>query len=384
METSRVDSDARVPSPSGFTGGQSAASQDNLSSELDTTEVLAMLRSAVQLDDADPQGKMQALASARASSASTYEALLQKNDADLTADMREAIRLYQDVGNQMAQLQTSFVDEALGNYTSLYDEIMKIPAVNRTEQMMQFLEIFLRIAQQSRQTATTLSVLGFQTQIKELQSQAQKIRDEGAKTFDAGMARGATMMASGAAGGFAGGGAFYKQVRGTKHIQRAERLGVDYRNKEQEITKIKDDIYRLDKKSGVADDPSLLQARSAKEAELEQEFGCLNEIDRSKRAADRASKQYADSANNWTNSGITFGTFGRSAEAFAGSSLDQQANRDRSEQTERQAAATAGEQNKTLAEKFADSSQAVVASVLQTVRDVGLAEAEAYKAAARA
>jgi hypothetical protein len=69
---------------------------------------------------------------------------------------------------------------------------------------------------------------------------------------------------------------------------------------------------------------------------------------------------------------------------MAGSSLEQQANVDRSEQTERQAAATAGEQNKNLAEKFAESSQAVVASVLQTVRDVGQAEAEALKAAARA
>ena len=133
METSRVDSETRVPSPSSFTGGQSAAPQGTLGSELDATEVLAMLRSAVQLNDADPQSKMQALASARASSASTYEALLQKNDADLTADMREVIRLYQDAGDQMAQLQMSFVDEALGNYTSLYDEIMKIPAVNRTE-----------------------------------------------------------------------------------------------------------------------------------------------------------------------------------------------------------------------------------------------------------
>jgi hypothetical protein len=63
---------------------------------------------------------------------------------------------------------------------------------------------------------------------------------------------------------------------------------------------------------------------------------------------------------------------------------EQQANRARSEQTERQAASAAGEQNKNLAEKFDDSSQAVVASVLQTVRDVGQAEAEALKAAARA
>ncbi len=101
-------------------------------------------------------------------------------------------------------------------------------------------------------------------------------------------------------------------------------------------------------------------------------------------AASQASTQFNHSANNWMTAGRAFEPVGGAAGGMTGAMYDQQANRDRSEQTERQAAATAGEQNKTLAEKFADSSQAVVASVLQTVRDVGLAEAEAYKAAARA
>jgi len=381
METSRVDSETRVPSPSSFTGGQSAAPQGTLGSELDATEVLAMLRSAVQLDDADPQGKMQALASARASSASTYEALLQKNDADLTADMRAVIRLYQEAGDQMTQLQMSFVDEALGNYTSLYDEIMKIPAVNRTEQMMQFLEIFLRIAQQSRQTATTLSVLGFQTQIKELESQAQKIRDEGDQALSAGIARGVMSMTSGAIVGALGAGSAYKQVRASRNAQSADELGADHRAQQQRVAEARDDLARFDSKSGQADD---LGMRRVKVEVLNERINVLNGIEREMQAASQASTQFNHSANNWMTAGRALEPVLGASGGIAGSSYEQEANVDRSRQTEHQAAATAGEQNKTLAEKFADSSQAVVASVLQTVRDVGLAEAEAYKAAARA
>ena len=98
----------------------------------------------------------------------------------------------------------------------------------------------------------------------------------------------------------------------------------------------------------------------------------------------RASTQYSASSNNWMTAGRAAEPVVGSTGGLAGTTYDLQASEDRSEQTRRQAAATAGEQNKTLAEKFADSSQAVVASVLQTVRDVGLAEADAYKAAARA
>lgn len=384
MTPDRIDSDTRVSSPSGFTGftgGQSASSKGAQRAELDTTEVLAMLKSAIALDDADPQRKIQALASARASSASTYEALLQMSDADLTVDMREVIRVYQAAGDQMAQLQMRYVDEALGNYTSLFDEIMKIPAVNRTDQMMRFLEIFLRIAQQSRQTATTLSVLGFQTQIEELRSQAQKIRDEGDKAYAAGITRGAMSMASGAMVVGFGAGSAYQQVRGSRHAEDAANFSAQKIEKQQEIADTRERISTLERQGPLAPNNFELDMHRV---ELQTKSGELAAIQNNLNAQTRASTQYNQSANNWMTAGRAAEPLIGSTGGMTGSMYEQQANRDRSEQTERQAASAAGEQNKNLAEKFADSSQAVVASVLQTVRDIGQAEAEALKAAARA
>jgi hypothetical protein len=384
MTPDRIDSDTRVSSPSGFTsftGGQSASSQGAQRAELDTTEVLAILKSAIALDDADPQRTIQALASARASSASTYEALLQMSDADLTVDMRQVIRVYQAAGDQMAQLQMRYVDEALGNYTSLFDEIMKIPAFNRTDQMMRFLEIFLRIAQQSRQTATTLSVLGFQTQIAELRSQADKIKDEGNKAYDAGITRGAMSMASGAMVGGLGAGSAYKQVRGSRHAEDAANFSAQKIEKQQEIADTRERISTLERQAPF--EPNALEL-NVRRGELHTKSGELAAIQNNLNAETQVSTQYSQSANNWMTAGRATEPVVGAVGGMAGSSLEQQANVDRSEQTERQAAATAGEQNKNLAEKFAESSQAVVASVLQTVRDVGQAEAEALKAAARA
>ena len=378
MTPDRINSDTRVPPPP---GGQSASSHGAQRAELDTTEVLAMLKSAIALDDADPQRKIQALASARASSASTYEALLQMSDADLTADMREVIRVYRAAGDQMAQLQMSFVDEALGNYTSLFDEIMKIPAFNRTDQMMRFLEIFLRIAQQSRQTATTLSVLGFQTQIAELRSQADKIKDEGNKAYDAGITRGAMSMASGAMVGGLGAGSAYKQVRGSRHAEDAANFSAQKIEKQQEIADTRERISTLERQAPF--EPNALEL-NVRRGELHTKSGELAAIQNDLNAQTRVSTQYTQSANNWMTAGRAAEPLIGSTGGMAGSMYEQQANRARSEQTERQAASAAGEQNKNLAEKFDDSSQAVVASVLPTVRDVGQAEAEALKAAARA
>ncbi len=381
MTPVRVDRDKCTLCPPGSTGSESDSSHCAERAELDTTEVLAMLKSAIALDDADPRRKLQTLASARACSASTYEALLQMSDADLTADMREVIRVYRAAGDQMAQLQMSFVDEALGNYTSLFDEIMKIPAVNWTDQMMRFLEIFLKFAQRLGQTGTTLSVLGFQTQIEELRSQAQKIRDEGNKNYAAGITRGAMSMASGAVVGVLGAGSAYKQVRGSRHAERVENISAQKIEKQQDIEDTRQEISRLLREGPHGPDVAQLPVRHS---DLTTQRGELAQIQRDLNAQTRVSTQYTQSSNNWMTAGRAAEPLIGSTGGMAGSMYEQQANRARSEQTEHQAASAAGEHNKNLAEKSNDSSQAVVASVLQTVRDVGQAEAEALKAAARA
>ena len=337
------------------------------------SETLSMLTSAVRSEDADPHRKMQALVAARAQSGCTYEALLQISETDLTTDMREVISLYQEAGEEIQQLQRA-VDQTLGNYTSLFDEIMKIPAINRNDQMMRFLELFLQLAQQSRQTATTLSVLGFRTQIAELKLVAEKIQEEGEKTYSAGVLRGALSITSGAMVGGFGAGSAYKQVRASRHAETAERLGPERMNKQQEVAETQRQIAELEQQGGQDFQVAALRH------DLETHSAALDRLN----ASARLSTQYTHDANNWMTAGRAAEPVVGSTGGMAGTTYDLQASEDRSEQTRRQAAATAGEQNKTLAEKFADSSQAVVASVLQTVRDVGLAEADAYKAAARA
>jgi hypothetical protein len=314
---------------------------------------------------------MQALVAARAQSGCTYEALLQISETDLTTDMREVISLYQEAGEEIQQLQRA-VDQTLGNYTSLFDEIMKIPMINRNDQMMRFLELFLQLAQQSRQTATTLSVLGFRTQIAELKLMAEKIQQEGEKTYTAGVLRGALSITSGAMVGGFGAGSAYKQVRASRHAETAERLGPA----QQEVAEARRRIAQLEQQGGQEVEAELAFRR----ADLPQQTAELGRLT----ASARLSTQYTHDANNWMTAGRAAEPVVGSTGGMAGTTYDLQASEDRSEQTRRQAAATAGEQNKTLAEKFADSAQAVVASVLQTVRDVGLAEADAYKAAARA
>jgi hypothetical protein len=344
------------------------------------SEALSMLTSAVRSVDADPHRKMQALVAARANSACTYEALLQISETDLTTDMREVISLYQEAGEEIKQLQNA-VDQTLGTYTSLFDAIMKIPAVNRNDQMMRFLEIFLKIAQQSRQTSTTLSVLGFRTQIEELKLAAEKIKQEGEKTYSAGILRGALSITSGAMVGGTGGFSAQKQLAAGRQTQRVDDLDAQKFAKQQEIADTRDRITTLEREGPVV--PTAFEL-AVRRNELHTKSRELTAIQNNLNAAKSSSTAYSVSSNNWMTAGRAAEPVLSATGGMTGATFDLQASEDRSEQTQRQAAATAGEQNKTLAEKFSDSSQAVVASVLQTVRDVGLAEADAYKAAARA
>lgn len=262
-------------------------------------------------------------------------------------------------------------------YRSFFEELMAIKEVNRTDLMMEFLAIFLEIAKLMRETSTTLSTVGFQTQIAELKSVAEKIRSEGDKSYHAGMMRGGMSIASGVTVAGLGGGSGIQQMNGARLGRTAETHNFAQRDLDGAISTGQERLRELER--GGANHLTIQAATAQINSNTQQRanlrMGYLREVEQS--------KALETTANNWMTASRATDAIGGATGAMSGSAYEQQANREKTDQTLHQAASTAGEQNKALAEKSAEASQSTVAALLQAARDVGQAEGEALMAASR-
>ena len=268
-------------------------------------------------------------------------------------------------------------------YRSFFEELMAIKEVNRTDLMMEFLAAFLEIAKLMRETSTTLSTVGFQTQIAELKSVAEKIRSEGDKSYHAGMMRGGMSIASGVTVAGLGGGSGIQQMNGVRKSLDAERKSHEISDLNSRLARNQDELAALQRNGRDHKGDDSFQRRTDLTASMAADDNRLPDLRRNFQELSQQSKTLETRGNNWMTASRATDAIGGATGAMSGSAYEQQANREKTDQTLHQAASTAGEQNKALAEKSAEASQSTVAALLQAARDVGQAEGEALMAASR-
>ena len=268
-------------------------------------------------------------------------------------------------------------------YRSFFEELMAIKEVNRTDLMMEFLAIFLEIAKLMRETSTTLSTVGFQTQIAELKSVAEKIRSEGDKSYHAGMMRGGMSIASGVTVAGLGGGSGIQQMNGVRKSLAAERKSHEISDLNSRLARDQDELAALRRDQRDQKDPQDVARQITLGQSIQADGASLVGHRQQFLGLSQESKTLETTVNNWMTASRATDAIGGATGAMSGSAYEQQANREKTDQTLHQAASTAGEQNKALAEKSAEASQSTVAALLQAARDVGQAEGEALMAASR-
>ncbi len=383
--SSTTDSRSSTYGPNGECTPTSASRQSAPLPEESVNQSLSILRSAVDSDQLDPHARMILLIAARDGTAATYEALIRKSPSDLTDDMREVIRLYRQAGSMAATLQSEFAKEMMGDCQCLFDEIMAMPQTSRTEFMNRFVALFLEIMRSMRDTATTLSALGFQMQMNELRAVAASIKAEGQEAYNAGMMRGGFAIIGGAIAMGCGGVSSREQGRVSHKSQEVEDLKFKLKKTEREIARKDSELasIRNSEEYKAGDPDAIKKYNKCKEEISSLECEELRLTDNLK-AKSAELDQLNDSASTWMMSGRTLDPICNAVGGMSGSAYDREASQDRTDQTQHQANATAAEQNKDQGEKLFGSADNTAAGILQTYREIGQSEAEGFKAVAHA
>ncbi len=347
-------------------------------------EAMSILRSALDSDQKDSNTQSCLLNAALENTQATYEALMKKSPEELTDDMREVIRLYQQASNLVGDVLSECAPELM-DHLSLFNEIMCVPQEDRTEVMNRFVALFLEIMQSLRDNATTLSALGFKAQMSELKLMADQIKAEGYSAYCAGMVRGGLAIGGGLVAGICGGVSVRKQGRVTEKSPEVEHRKFELKKCERAIARKDAELENIrNSKEYAAGDPDAIDKAKNCRNEIErlesEEVELTGDLNTKSRELDKLN----NSAGNWMMGGRTVDPISGALGGMIGSEFDRQASEDRAQQTEHQANATAAEQNKELGEKLFGSADNTAASVLQAYREIGQSEAEAYKAVAHA
>lgn len=363
-----------VPQDAG-TGTSAASSQPPTDAQV--VQALREIREvmdAITLSGPEPESA-ERLGVVLGNHSALFRALQSIAQEDLTSEMAELLRTYEAASEALAGIQVQLIDEALEGNASLFDAIMNIPAADRSEDMLAFFQLYLKLQEEVNRTATTLGLLGLDAKINALNSLADRIRSEAQSAWKGEVVRGATTIGAGAiqlGGGVYSGG---KQLEASGPGAEADRLKGQASGLRQQADDLRSEERQLRGDVGANFQRDLLRGEAANVSEQAAALSQRAVTASNESAALSARSTYAMSA------GRAFEMGAANAGSIGAAYDSRDASEKRAGQKENEIEAAVADEFSSNAARYAQQNQDLARTMLQAQEAILQAENQAARAA---